>query len=102
MEGFHGGWNGSGIKMAKSAISGQNRILISVPNRGGTSTTYAEPKWYRYQDKVVPVPLTRTVLVPVPIQVVLVPLLPTTLFFGILTLLSSILNTKGIGTQLND
>ena len=83
--------------MAKSVISRQNRILVLVPNRGDTGTTYAEPKWYRYQDKVVSIPLTRTRLVPVPIQVVLVPLqvvlvplLPVTLIFGILTLLSQI------------
>ena len=88
--------------MEKFAISGQNLILVLVPNRGGTGTTYAEPKWYQFQDKVVPVPLTRTVLVPVPIQVVSVPLLPTTLIFGILTLLSLNSNTKGIGTLIND
>ena len=70
--------------MAKSAISEQNRVLLPVPNRGGTGTTYAEPKWYRHLDKVVPVPL-----------------LPTALSFGILTLLSSNSNTKGIRTLIN-
>ena len=88
--------------MEKAAISGQNRVFVPVPNRGGIGTTYAEPKWYRYHDKVVPVPLTRTGLVPVPVQVVPVPLLLTTLIFGILTLLSSNLNTEGIGTVIND
>ena len=88
--------------MAKSAISGQNRVLVQVPNRGGTGTTYAEPKWYQYHDKMVPVPLTKTGLVPEPIQVVPIPLLPTALIFGILTLLSSNSNTKGIGTLIND
>ena len=73
----------------KSAISRQFLHLVPIPNRGGTGTTYAEPKWYWYHEKVVLVPLSRTGLVPVPIQVVLVPLLPTTLIFGILTLLSS-------------
>ena len=28
-------------KMVNSAISGQNSSLVLVPNRGGTSTTYA-------------------------------------------------------------
>ena len=88
--------------MAKSAISRQNRVLVPVPNRGGTGTTYAKPKWYQYHDKVVSVPLTRTGLVPVPVKVVLVLLLPTTLIFGILTLLSSNLNIEGIGTLIND
>ena len=78
----------SEVKMAKSAIFGQFPQLVLVPNKGGTGTTYAEPKWYRYQDKVESVPLSRTGLVPVPIQVVPVSLLPTTLIFGILTLLS--------------
>ena len=85
-----------------SAISRQFPRLVPVPNRGGIGTTYVEPKWYRYHDKVVPVPLTRTGLVLVPIQEVLVPLLPTTLIFGILTLLSSNSNTEGIGTLIND
>ena len=49
--------------MVKSDISGQIHDSVSVPNKGGTGTTYAEakwyryhPKWYRYQDKVVPIP----------------------------------------------
>ena len=88
--------------MAKSAISGQFPRLVPVPNRGGTGTTYAEPKWYQYQDKVVRVPLTRTELVLVLIQVVPVPLFPTTLIFGILTLLISNSLTEGIGTLIND
>ena len=36
-------------------------------------------KWYRYQ-KLVPVPIDRRALVPVPVQVVPIPMLPTTLF----------------------
>ena len=82
--------------MAKSAISRQNRVLVPVPSKGGTGTTYVEPKWYWYHGKVVLLPLTRIGLVPVPIQVVPVPLLPTALIFGILTLLSSNSNTEGI------
>ena len=39
------------VKMEKSVISGQFPRLVSVPNRGGTSTTYAEAKWYRCQSK---------------------------------------------------
>ena len=92
----------SKVKMAKYAIFGQFPQLVPVPNRGGTGTAYAKPKWYRYQDKVVPVALSRTGLVPVPIQVVLVPLLPVAMIFGILTLLSSNSHTKGIGTLIND
>ena len=70
--------------MAKSTISGQNHVLVPVPNRGGTGTTYATPKWYRYHDKVVPVPLLLAALI-----------------CGILTLLSSNSNTEGIGTLIN-
>ena len=88
------------MKERNSAIFGQNRKM--VPNRGGTGTHDTKPKWYRYHDKVVPVPLTRTGLVPVPIQVVSVPLLPTTLIFCILTLLSSNSYTDGIETLIND
>ena len=43
--------------MEKSTISGQFPGLVPISNRGGTDTTYTKPKWYRYQDKVVPVPL---------------------------------------------
>ena len=32
--------------------------VVPVPNRGGTGTTWEEPKWYRYHDKVVSVPTT--------------------------------------------
>ena len=35
------------------AVSGQNRNMVLVPNRGGTGTPKTEPKWYQYQDKVV-------------------------------------------------
>ena len=58
---FDENWNGRELwkksegKGVNSAISGQNRTLVSIPNRGGTGTTYAEakrylyhPKWYRY------------------------------------------------------
>ena len=48
-------WKKSEGKRLNSAISGQNRSLVLVPNRGGTGTTYAVatgtgtiPKWYRY------------------------------------------------------
>ena len=85
-----------------SAISGQFSRLVPIPNRGGTGTTYVKPKRYRYHDKVVPVPLTRTGLVPVPIQGILIPLLSATLIFGILTLLSSNSYSDGIGTLIND
>ena len=54
---FDEGWNirelwrkGEG-KRLNSAISGQNRSLVPVPNRGGTGTTDAEAKWYRYHPK---------------------------------------------------
>ena len=76
----------SEVKIAKYVISRQFPLLVLEPNKGGTGNTYAEPKWYRYHEKVVPVPLTRTGLVLVPVQVVPVPLLPTALIFGILTL----------------
>ena len=54
---FDEGWNIRGLwkksegKRVNSAISGQNRTLVSVPNRSGTGTTYAEAKRYRYHPK---------------------------------------------------
>ena len=44
-------WKKSEWKMVNSAISRQNRSLVSVPNRGGTGTTNAKAKWYRYHPK---------------------------------------------------
>ena len=47
------------MKEGKSAISRQFPRLVQVPNKGGTGTTYAEAKWYRYhlcRGKMVPVP----------------------------------------------
>ena len=88
--------------MAKFAISGQFREVVPIPEQGWYRYHLTEDKWYRYQGKVVSVPLTRTLLVPVLIQVVLVPLLPATLNFSMLTLLSSDLNTEGVGTLIND
>ena len=41
----------SKVKMAKYAISRQFSRLVSVPNRGGTGTTYENAKWYRYHPK---------------------------------------------------
>ena len=41
-------WKKSECKRVDSAISGQNRNSVPVPNKGGTGTTYAEAKWYRY------------------------------------------------------
>ena len=71
-------------------------------NRGGTGTTLHRPngtgtkaKWYRYHS-------LRIGLVPVPIQVVLVPLIPTALICGILTWLRSNSHTEGIGTLINE
>ena len=57
MLGFDEGWNRRDLwkksegKKVNSAISGQNRTLVPVPTRGGTSTTYAVAKWYRYHPK---------------------------------------------------
>ena len=62
-----------GWKMAKSAISGQN------PNIS-TGTRCVERKWYQYQKKGYQYPFTSRGLIPVPIKVVPVPMLPTTLF----------------------
>ena len=41
-------WKTSEEKRLNSSISGQNRSLVPVPNKGGTGTTYVETKWYRY------------------------------------------------------
>ena len=40
-------WKKSEGKRVTSAISGQNRSLVPVLNRGGTGTTDAEAKRYR-------------------------------------------------------
>ena len=88
--------------MAKFAISGQFREVVPVPEQGWYWYHRIEDKWYRYQGNVVSVPLTRTLLVPVLIQVAPVPLLPATLNFSMYTLLSSNLNIEGIGTLIND
>ena len=79
------------MREGNSTISGQNRKMVPVPNRGGTGTHDKEPKWYRYQNGVVlvsmiqkqngtdtnqsgtctnAVPAYRTGLVLVPIKVV--------------------------------
>ena len=60
-----------------SAISGKNRSLV-------------------------PVPLSRTGLVPVPNLVVPVPLVPTTLVFGIFASTSYNSHTESIRTLIND
>ena len=39
------------VKEGKLAISGQFPRLVSVPEQGGTGTTYTEAKWYRYHPK---------------------------------------------------
>ena len=71
-------WKKSEGKMVNSAISGQNRTLVPIPNKGGTGTTDAAAK-----TKEIPVPPSRTGLVPVPNKVVPLPLVPTALVFGI-------------------
>ena len=68
--------------------------------------------WYRYHlcrgkmvlvpSKVVPIPLSRTSLVPVRNIVVPVPLVPATPVFGIFAYLSSNLHTESIRTLIND
>ena len=88
--------------MAKSAISGQIRKVVLVPEQGWYRYHLTEAKWYRYQGKVVAILLTRTGLVPVPIQVVPVPLIPAALIFYSLTFLSPNSHIKGIGTLIND
>ena len=51
---FDENWNGRELwkksegKRVNSSISGQNRTLVLVPTRGGTSTPYVEAKRYRY------------------------------------------------------
>ena len=44
-------WKKGEGKRLNYAISGHNRSLISVPNRGGTGTTYAVANWYQYHPK---------------------------------------------------
>ena len=54
---FDENWNGRELwkksegKRVNSAISGQNRTPVPVPNRGGTGTTDAKANWYRYHPK---------------------------------------------------
>ena len=44
-------WKKSEGKMVNFAISGQNHTLVPIPNKGGTDTTDAVAKWYRYHPK---------------------------------------------------
>ena len=44
-------WKKSEGKRVNVAISGQNRTLVPVPNRGGTGTTDVVAKRYRYHPK---------------------------------------------------
>ena len=54
---FYEGWNirelwkKSEGRRVSFAISGQNHTLVPVPNRGGTGTTDAVAKRYRYHPK---------------------------------------------------
>ena len=76
---FDVGWIWGGLlkknegEMEKSAISRQN-------SRKGIGTHCVEGMWYQYQKLWVSVPTHSEGLVPVPIKVVPVPMLPTTLF----------------------
>ena len=81
-------------RMAKSAI------FWTKPSSGIDTK-----EWYRYplcRGGVVPVPIGSVGLVPVPVKVVLVPLLPTTLFLHIFAPLSSYSYTDCLGTLIND
>ena len=44
-------WKKGEGKRLNSAISGQNRSLVPVPNRGGIGTNNAVANWYRYHPK---------------------------------------------------
>ena len=44
-------WKKSEGKKVNCSISGQNRTLVPVPNRGSTGTTDAVAKQYRYNPK---------------------------------------------------
>ena len=57
------------------AISGQNRKMVPVPNRGGTGTNDTKEKWYWYRCGTNAVLTYRTGMVPVPIIVVPVPII---------------------------
>ena len=102
--------------MAKSAISRQFREVVLVPEQGGTGTICLW--WYGYQGKVVPVPLTRTKVVPVlrkcgngtniqnrvgisTNQNGIGTTASYCPYFGIHALLSSNSHTEGIGTLIN-
>ena len=67
--------------MTKSAISGQNP-RIGTGTKSGYQCPLDRGKWYQCQKLVVPVPMHRKGLVPVPIKVVPVPMLPVALIFA--------------------
>ena len=58
--------------MTQSTISGQFREVVPILEQGWYRYHLTKAKWYRYQGKVVSVPLTRTGLVPVQIPTTLI------------------------------
>ena len=59
-------WKKSALKWWNSAISEQIRKLVPVHLWSGTGTADPVAKRYRYRSQSVPVPPSRTELVPVP------------------------------------
>ena len=80
-----------GEKWQNLPFLGKTRTLVPVP-KVGTGTHWIETKWYRYRSMWYWYPFTSKGLVPLPIKVVpvSVSMLPTTLFYVPLALLSLI------------
>ena len=86
------------MREGNSTVSGQNRNMVPIPNmernQNGIDT---KTKWYQYHSPEQDWYRYRSVPVSIP-----VPLLHTTLIFGILTLLSPNSYSDSIGTLIND
>ena len=77
MLGFDVVWNIE-VVWKKSGVRGQKFAFLGNPAKW-YRYPLTEPKWYRYLDKVVPVPTYKTGLVLVPNIVVPIPMLPIAL-----------------------
>ena len=80
---------------------GRTHKRVPIP-KVGTGTHCVGGIWYRYQKFGYRYPFTSKGLVPVPIKVVPIPMLPTTLIFVPLHCYVPYLYTDSIGILIND
>ena len=90
------------MKEGKSAISGQFPWLVPVQEQGGTGTTDAETKWYRYHPKWYQYHSLEHEWYRYLCGIDVVPRFPTALVSCIFTLLSPNSYTDRIETLINE